>query len=133
MPNRALATPAPVRSATSRTSAAAFLAPCPTRIATRSPALSTSAAAAMSLSGADTADRTWLGGLDGTCLNSCRGGVYSSSWRSPGTISAVGERDASAALMARSRALGNCSATLTSTRYSLATSLNNVWRSTSCW
>ncbi|CAM5300646.1 hypothetical protein SCANM63S_07321 [Streptomyces canarius] len=44
LPSSAFATPAPSISATSRTSATAPAAPCPTRIATLSPAFSTSAA-----------------------------------------------------------------------------------------
>lgn len=48
-------------------------------------------------------------------------------------INAVGARYASAVRIARSGAFGSCSATATSTRYSLATSLTSAGRSTSCW
>src|SRR3546814_5603994 len=50
LPSRAFAAPACSRSATAITSSTAFLAPAPTRIATFSPALSTSAARCRSTS-----------------------------------------------------------------------------------
>ncbi len=71
--------------------------------------------------------------LEGTCLNACAGGVYSADCRSLGMITTVGALRVIAVRNARSIALGSCSGTFTSTRYSLATSLNSACRSTSCW
>ena len=60
----------------------------------------------------------WISGqrvprLEGTILNSCVGGVYSSSCTSLGMMMAVGARSASAIRMARSSTLGSCSGTVT--------------------
>ena len=74
LPSSALATPAPSSSATWITSAAAPRAPCPTRMATLLPALSTSAARTISASSATTVGATRPGSLEGTCLKACSGG-----------------------------------------------------------
>ncbi len=70
---------------------------------------------------------------EGTILNSWVGAEYSSSCTSAGMMIAVGARSASAMRMARSSTLGSCSGTVTICTYSLATSLNRLSRSTSCW
>ena len=51
--------------------------------------------------------------LEGTCLNACPGGVYSSSWTSDGRMIAVGAWFAIAIRIARSRTFGSCSGTVT--------------------
>ena len=71
--------------------------------------------------------------LEGTILNACVGGVYSSSCTSAGMITAVGARRAYAVRTARSRTFGSCSGTVTVSMKSEATSLNRLCRSTSCW
>ena len=100
-PLSALATPAPSRWAISSTSAAASRAPWPIRIATRSPALSTSAARARSASCGST--RGFGIGPPEKTEPWARGGVAaSSSCRSAGTITQVTERVARAIWTARS-------------------------------
>ncbi len=131
LPSNAFATPAPSRSATSRSSVAAPRAPWPTRIATFEPEFSTSAARRTSSLAGTTHDDGRDGGLDGMYLNSCFGGSYSSSCTSFGMISTAGARSAWAVRIARSSAFGSCSGTVTSTRYE-ATSRNSECRSTSC-
>ena len=133
LPRSALATPAPSISATSMTSCAAFRAPAPTSIATRSPALSTSAARCSSCS-----PGTTRGGLypAAECTLPCEWGgtgTAASICRSLGTMTAVTVRSASAIRMARSIRCLICAASVAICTNSCATSLNSVCRSTSCW
>ena len=51
--------------------------------------------------------------LDGTILNACAGGEYSSSCTSAGMMTADGARRAVAVRIARSSTFGNCSGTAT--------------------
>ncbi len=97
-----------------------------------SPALRTSAAR-RSASGEGIAVQLLRSRLEGTILKACGGGVYSSSWTSAGTMTAVGQRRAYAVRIARSSTFGSCSGTVTVSTKSEATSLNSECRSTSCW
>lgn len=112
MPSKALATPAPSSSATCSSSGAAPRAPAPARIATRLPALSTSAAARTAAS-SGTVSGHWMPMLEGTILKSWVGAEYSSSWTSAGMITAVTVRLPMAVRIARSSTLGSCSGTVT--------------------
>ena len=108
------------------------MAPWPTSIATRSPALRTSAARCRSASrGRITGSRNPTD--DGTAPWARGGSEYSASWMSLGTITQVTDRVALAMRMARSMRWAACSGAMHTCTNSLATSLNRVVRSTSCW
>ncbi len=131
-PLSALATPAPSRTASSSTSAAASRAPCPIRIATRSPLLSTSAARTRSACCGITRG-LGIGPPEKTAPWARGGSSNSSSWRSDGMITQVTERVARAIWTARSIRWVTCAGTVAIWTKSLATSLNSETRSTSCW
>ena len=132
LPSSALATPAPRISATSVTSAAAPMAPAPTRIATFSPAFSTSAAVR---SDASAGTGTVSAKPTPEKVDPCsRGGISIGSFcRSLGRITQVTRRSALAIRQARSIRCGTCSGRVAVATKAPATSLNSDCRSRSCW
>ena len=133
LPSRLVVTPAPSRSATARTSCSASRIPCPTRSATRSPALRTSAAACRSTRCGSTCGRRQPTAVGTTPWVVPPGSGSAAVWTSCGTTTTHGDRVASAVRKARSSTIAACAGATTVCTNCAATSLNRVCRSISCW